>query len=65
MDKSEEEAATYSFTPQRVVSQKIEKKYKQDIRESSAQRAERLYKTWATRKEKLETQVRKQDAEQT
>ena len=63
LQKSEQEAATYSFTPQRVVSKKIEKKYKQDSRESSAQRAARLYNSWATRNEKIDTERRKQEAE--
>ena len=65
MEKSEEEAAIYSFTPQRVVSKKIEKKYGKDVRESSASRAARLYNTWAARNEKLATERRKQDSELT
>ena len=63
MEKSEEDAGQWNFTPQRVVSKKIEKRYGTDQRESSTQRAERLYNTWAERNDKVAAERRRQEAE--
>ena len=63
LDQNEGDAGKFNFTPQRFVSKKIEKLYKVDTRETSAQRAERLYNKWADRNEKVADARRKQEGE--